>query len=589
MTDTQNTNLAAPSPAPYHNSVTAINRACDDHSLTEAAKTVAHQSLFITGHDLAVIRIHSPSGAGVACEADVNGAVLCFSGLNAPAGCACGDALRGEQTFFDGWALSSHCKERGLDNVLVTPVMAGSETAGLLLTAGKTGKPISAEQREVVKNVCNLLGDAIDRIKSHKLDKNRAADLETLNHIGRLIVSRLTLKEMVREIVADLGHVLETDEVNVIRYDSKKLELSFLASFFADGSNLSRPEVYPLSDGMNSWIIKNRKPLLIGSGTVEECEKLGIRHGGRPARSWLGVPIFYKDDIVGVLSVQSYNKDNLYDSRSTDLLSAVAAQCAVAMENARLYEEALERELEKERLYFSLTHDLLSLVNPVAGFAKLLATLPPDEPLESVRKLAGSVIKSSERITRFVEDILVYAKMKSGKLALNIERRDVISTLTLVVASLMPEARFRKLMLSVNGHEVADGRIPALEPIEADFDAGQMERVFFNLLGNAVKYAASSISMEVAAEDTRVTCRFSNDGDGVDENQVSCLFDEYYQGSSRNKGVGLGLPTVKRILEMHGGQIGAESGKGKGFTIQFEWPRTLSDRQNLKQPSPRAL
>ena len=74
-----------------------------------------------------------------------------------------------------------------------------------------------------------------------------------------------------------------------------------------------------MSDGINSWIINKREPLLMSYDTLAECKKLGIRHGGRPAKSWLGAPMIYKDKVAGVLSVQSYAKTGLYDALSIEL------------------------------------------------------------------------------------------------------------------------------------------------------------------------------------------------------------------------------------------------------------------------------
>ncbi len=409
-----------------------------------------------------------------------------------------------------------------------------------------------------------------------------ASDLETVSAVVRLITSKLTLKDMTMEIVARLGTVLETDEVNVIFYDGVNKELSFLARYFADGSGLEKPEVYPLSDGINSWIIKNRRPLLMTYNTLEECKELGIRHGGKPAKSWLGAPMMYQDNITGVVSVQSYTKTGLYDERSVELLNIVAGQCAVAVENARLFEEVVSREAEKERLYFSLTHDLLSLVNPVSGFAKLIQNMPPDAAPESFSGLLDNVVKSSEKITRFVEDILVYSKIKSGKLVLNIERSDVLHCLESALISCLPETTLRRLGVTLNGVKVTVDTIKTTDNLIADLDVAQIERVFLNLIGNAVKYANSKIDVEAFAEDEKIICRISDDGPGVNESQAASLFDEYYQANKKNKGVGLGLPTVKRIVELHQGSIHAISDEGKGFVIEFSWPRTLADRQGVE-------
>lgn len=563
----------------YTTAVSAINGACDVDSLKAAVETVLSETLAVSRFEFATARI--VTGGAQAQRADISmGAAFCFDGLAAPKSCLCGTAMQeGGNGAVSSRNLQPFCAEQGFKSVFVTPVIVdGASAGGFLFSTTKDVEP-SPDALRFLDILASHVGTAVSRIRKSEMDKRRAVDLETVYHIGRLVTSRLTLKEMVREVVRSLGRVIETDEVNVIQYDAKRMELRFLASFFADESNLQRPEVYPLSDGMNSWIIKNRQPLLIRQGTVDECARLGIRHGGRPAKSWLGVPMVYKDDIVGVLSVQSYGKESLYDERSVELLSAVAGQCAVAMENARLYEEALEREEEKERLYFSLTHDLLSLVNPVAGFARLLKELPADAPKESVESFTASITTSVGKMTQFVEDILVYAKIKSGRLALNLARADFAKTLESVIRHLSPEISLRRLTLKVNGVEASPSDVAVNGPLEADFDVAQVERVFFNLINNAVKYANTFIEISAGIEGAEAVCGFRNDGDGVTEEQAGRLFDEYYQAGAKNRGVGLGLPTVKRIVELHGGSIRVESGAGKGFHIEFRWPRTLADRR----------
>jgi signal transduction histidine kinase len=573
----------------YTTAVFAINGARDLDSLKSAVETVLYETLALSRFEFATARI--VTGGAQSEKADIGiGAAFCFDGLGAPKSCHCGTAMEeGRNGAVFSRNLQPFCADQGFKSVFVTPVVIDGASAGALLFSTTKETEPTPDTLRLADTLAGHIGTAASRIRKSEMDKLRAVDLETVYHIGRLVTSRLTLKEMVREVVDSLGRVIETDEVSVIQYDAKRMELRFLASFFAGESNLQRPEVYPLSDGMNSWIIKNRQPLLIKQGTVDECARRGIRHGGRPAKSWLGVPMVYKDDLVGVLSVQSYGKESLYDERSVELLTAVAGQCAVAMENARLYEEALEREEEKERLYFSLTHDLLSLVSPVAGFARLLRELPQDAPKEKVESFTNAIMSSVGKMTQFVEDILVYAKIKSGRLALNLARADLAKTLESVIRHLSPEISLRRLTLRLNGVEVSPAEVTVNGPMEADFDVAQLERVFFNLINNAVKYANTFIEINVGVEGSEAVCGVRNDGDGVPEDQAERLFEEYYQAGAKNRGVGLGLPTVKRIVGLHGGSIRVETGEGKGFHIEFRWPRTLADRREKMEERAESL
>lgn len=569
----------------YQRIVSRLNKANSEDDLKESTVSVLSEALSILGYSSGGIKLFSSSEkANLSVEAIQGGARFCFPGASAP-DCACGKALRSgrdEEPVFEN-VTRKECEEAGFEKALVSPINIKDRPGGLFMAVGGAGASDADDELEMVSDILKTLGGSAERILDNKSLEGRASDLETVNTVGRLITSKLTLKDMVCEIVARLGAVMETDEVNVVVYDDERKELSFLASYFADGSNLERPEVYPLSDGMNSWIVKNRKPLLMKRDTVEECSRLGIRHGGRPAKSWLGAPMLYQDKVVGVLSVQSYAKTGLYGERETELLNAVARQCAVAVENARLFEEVVEREREKELLYFSLTHDLLSFLSPVSGYAKLLKSLPEGTDPKNISGIVESIISSTDRISRFVEDILVYAKIKSGKLTLNIERADVMRVLEFAVHTHMPELAMRRVGVKINGKKMAPDNVAVDGKLDADFDRAQLERVMLNLLGNAVKHARSMISIDARVEGPFVRVRVSDDGPGASDDQLDTLFDEFYQSGAKKKGVGLGLPTAKKIVNLHQGNIHAESVPGGGFGIEFSWPRTLAEREEAKR------
>ncbi|VAX25049.1 hypothetical protein MNBD_NITROSPINAE03-1659 [hydrothermal vent metagenome] len=590
----------------YHNIVSLLNRANSKSELQNALNVTLDELLGFLGFSYGAIRVNTGAGRrSLAAETKSGGLKLCFDKLNAP-DCLCKKAMESENSgaIVSGDSIGLCCETR-FSTLVCAPIMAGGENAGLFLAATTEKVVAPDDQIAFINLICRNIGDTAGRTHAVESDHQRALDMKTVNAIGRLITSKLNLKDMVREIVSTLGGVLETDEVNVIVYDGARRELSFLASYFADGSKLDRPEVYPLSDGINSWIIKNRRPLLMTYDTQKECEKLGIRHGGRPAKSWLGAPMIYQDRVVGVISVQSYTKTGLYDENSEYLISAVANQCAVAVENARLFEEIIDREEEKERLYFSLTHDLLSLINPVAGFTKILKTIPA-KAKEERAGLIDNITNATEKITRFAEDILIYAKIKSGKLVLDISRQDVLKPLDSAIRVYLPELDMRAIELSVNGYDIGINgarqsgstlnkkslgleKLLSGKPIMADLDAAQIERVFLNCIGNSVKHARSKIEIEVKGSDSLVTCSVRDDGDGVPSDQCAALFEEYYQAGEKQKGVGLGLPSVKKIIELHDGAIKAVSDIRAGFTIEFSWPRTLADRQEKEMAGRSAL
>ena len=568
----------------YKDIVTILNEARSATTFEKALEVSLGLYLSFTKFDGGVIKIEtSASASGITCEISKGAARVCLEpfGQN---DCLCGNTFSSENPNILAAPVlkSTMCGKEGSVAGICASLAMGSAKPGIFLALSKNSNQPSAEILAMTELFCQHISETVNRLNESARAEKRAIDLATVSNIGRLMITRLTLKEMVEEIIAQLGAVLEADEINVILYDDEKKELSFLARYFTGDTKAETLETRPLSDGINSWIIKKREPLLMSYDTVEECKKLGIRHGGRPAKSWLGAPMIYKDKVVGVLSVQSYTKTGLYDDLSIELLTIVASQCAVAVENAKLFEEATFREEEKEKLYFSLTHDLLALVNPVSGFARLLKSLPEGTSRERYVSLANSMITASENITRFVEDVLVWGKIREGQLTLNIARADVIDVIRSTLHTNMPELVMRKIKVTVNKEPFSEDNQINSDAVEADFDVAQLERVFLNLIGNAVKHARSQIDLTAGIEEGGVFCRIKDDGDGVPANQLKFVFDEFYQAGAKRKGVGLGLPTVKKIVELHHGAIMVDSDVGQGFMVEFSWPRTLADRSFIK-------
>ncbi len=421
--------------------------------------------------------------------------------------------------------------------------------------------------------------DSDGREEYAALLERRLKTLETVARIGAIITSRLTLKELTQAVVEHLGQVLRSDRVNLVLYDKKERTLAFIASFFSSENKSDGAEVYPLSDGMNSWIVNNQKPLLIRRDTIKECERMGIRHGGKPAKSWLGVPMFHKGEVLGVLSVQAYDEPGIYDDSSVELLSLVATQVAVAVVNAELYETMEKREKEKQRLYYSLTHDLLSFVSPMDGYAEMLRRAKAEELAERKDDIAKSIKNGVKKITRFVEDILFYSKLESGKLAIHVSPASIYAIITQSASNFVSELALRKLALYVDEKKCDDaegelrGGVPT-DGVSATVlcDQIQIERVLNNCIHNAVKHARSRIDVRIGRRDGEILCTVSDDGDGMPEELAPKVFDEYFQAQNGKKGVGLGLPSVKRIVEQHGGKVWVETAKGRGFSFTFTLP-----------------
>jgi len=492
---------------------------------------------------------------------------FCFGGLGAP-DCACLKAIAEKKALCADDVRGEFCRKLGFVTVVCAPVESNGAVIGFIFLAARKQVGVDVATLESIARQTGFM--AARAAESAVMDK-RLKTLETITRVGAIIASRLTLKELAQAVVEHLGKVVRSDRVNLVLYNQKEQALEFIASYFSGEGGGTGPEVYPLSDGMNSWIVKNRRPLLINSGTEEECARMGIRHGGSPAKSWLGVPMIHNGRIIGVLSVQAYHEPNLYDSSSVELLNLVASQVAVATVNAQLYETTERREKEKQQLYYSLTHDLLSFVTPIASYGEVLQRIEPRDLAERKDDIGKSISQSAKKITQFVEDILVYSKLEAGRLTLQSNPVDIYQIIGQSVSNFYSELNMRKVALYVEGEKFVTGASSFPKKV-VNCDTLQIERVINNCLQNALKHTVSRVEVSTRLSGGELLCTICDDGEGMPKELAPQIFDEYFQAQRGKKGVGLGLPSVKRIVEQHGGRVWVETDSGKGFAFTFSLP-----------------
>ncbi|GMT42350.1 MAG: hypothetical protein IEMM0002_0761 [bacterium] len=535
-----------------------------------ALQTALASIVEVEGMDAGWLRILDEKGdIKIFAEAGRSLPSFCFDGMSPP-DCLCKRAFLEADGVCGYDSKHAFCSKNGFKTAACIPALQNGIPVGFLFMASSEQKPVNLAGLRAVAGQLAITARRL--IRNAEMEK-RLKTLRTVTRVGAIVSSQLTLRELTQSVVEHLGEVLRTDRVNLVLYHAGKQELEFIATFISGEEKTDKPEKYPLSDGMNSWIVKNRRPLLIREDTVKECSKRGIRHGGRPAKSWLGVPVVHNGKIAGVLSVQSYNEPNLYDKSSVEMLNLVAGQIAVAVENAQLYESMAKREKEKQQLYYSLTHDILSFVTPVAGFGEVIKRMAPEELAARKDEIGEAVLNSANRITRFVEDILLFAKVQSGKLELNTGAVNIYRIIDQSVSNFFSELNMRKLDIYIEGEKVKEAAAHFPQKI-VTCDMLQIERVLNNCLQNAVKHASSKVEVTTQTGPDELFCTVSDDGEGMPREFVQNVFDEYYQMEHGKKGVGLGLPSVKRIVEKHGGSVNVETDMGLGFSFTFSLPVT---------------
>ncbi|HYK47348.1 MAG TPA: response regulator, partial [Parafilimonas sp.] len=357
-----------------------------------------------------------------------------------------------------------------------------------------------------------------------------------------------------------------------------------------------------LGEGLTSKIILTKEPLLINKDVQEQTVQLGIKRVGIPASSYLGVPIPVGDEIIGVLSVQSTERENVFDENDLRLLSTIAASVGVALRNATLFDEVQHAKMEadtarktaekaneaKSAFLSTVSHELRTPLTSVLGFAKIIrkrleekifpltdsSDAKTSKTIQQVKENLDVVVSEGERLTTLINDVLDLAKIEAGKMEWNFENVKMAEVAERAIAATTSLFDQKNLVLKKN--------IKAELP-EISGDRDKLIQVMVNLISNAVKFTpAGTVTCNVQKKGKEIVVAISDTGIGIAPDDHKAVFEQFKQVggdtlTDKPKGTGLGLPICKEIVEHHGGRIWLESEHGKGSTFFFALPATKSE------------
>jgi two-component system, OmpR family, sensor histidine kinase KdpD len=311
------------------------------------------------------------------------------------------------------------------------------------------------------------------------------------------------------------------------------------------------------------WAWENNRVAGRGSDTLPGAKRLFLpMHTGRGA--------------IGVMGIDSDKPGPLLTPDQRRLLDALADQGALAIERVRLVEEMdrVERNAETERLrsalLTSISHDLKTPLAAVLGSAGTLRDLAEKLSAGEKAELLGTIIDESERLNRFIANLLDMTKLESGAIAPNVALHDLGE----IVGSAL-----RRASRILARHEVELDLAPDLPMLE--LDAVLFEQVLFNILDNAAKYAPAKTTIRIQAwrDGGTVSLRVIDEGSGIPPADIEHIFDKFYRAQKTDQvraGTGLGLAISRGFVEaMHGTIVAANRSDRSGamFTINLPVPR----------------
>lgn len=232
---------------------------------------------------------------------------------------------------------------------LGVPLYVGERTAGVITVQSyERAAAYDEGHMSLLSTVAAQAAVALDNARLFEETQRRLVEMAALNKVGQAISSALDLDELLAEVYRQAGALVDTTNFYIALHDAERDIVSFPIS--VDEYDPIRPP-RPAGAGLTGHIIHTRQPLLIRENMREAHRRIGIEPSGHLAKSWLGVPMLAGDKVLGVIAVQSYHRERAYDESHLEVLSTLAAQTAVAIENTYLYDQARARMEEMINLY----------------------------------------------------------------------------------------------------------------------------------------------------------------------------------------------------------------------------------------------
>jgi signal transduction histidine kinase len=401
-----------------------------------------------------------------------------------------------------------------------------------------------------------------------------AARTSRLHWFAAALSESASVEAVARAIVEHGRNVLgaESGEVALLVDEGRAFETIYsdVPSASAAGTRYEADPGYCATHAVTT-----RAPMLFGSFAEwqERCPRSAAIAADGGYISSATLPLAAGSEIAGVAAFY-YSAPVNFDDEYRSLLASVAQQCAQAIHRARLYEAAQQARADaeaanrqKDEFVSMLSHDLRAPLNAILGWTSFLQQGMLDA--DGRDRALQSILDNATRQQDLVEELLDFSRIRSGRLALAVEDVDLRAMLQSVMESNIPIAANRGLRLEIS-------HVP---PLIVQGDRHRLEQVFFNLVGNAVKFTPEGgrIGIAVRPLPHAVEVAVTDTGAGIPQDFLPHVFDPFRQAETvagrGAGGVGLGLSIARELVDAHKGSIRAESeGPGRGSTFVVTLP-----------------
>jgi PAS domain S-box-containing protein len=470
------------------------------------------------------------------------------------------------------------------------PLIVAERLVGVMALFAR--HPLNEATLQAMSSVANGIALGIERKRAEEELREQAEIIETVNRLGQTLAGELDLHKLV-QAVTDAATEISGAHFGSFFYNVLNEAGESYMLYTLSGVPRAAFSHFPMPRNTDIFA-----PTFRGEATVliKDVKKdprygknspyYGMPEGHLPVVSYLAVPVISRSgEVYGGLFFGD-PKEGIFTEREARIVEGLAAQAAVAMDNARLYDaaqrardEAQKSAEEKERLYreaqessrlkdeflATVSHELRTPLTAILGWAHMLRTGQFNG--DSTLKAIETIERNARSQSQLIDDLLDVSRIITGKLRIDVRPVDPNSFIEAAIESVRPAAEAKDVRVQ---------RIMDTGLVTVSGDPGRLQQVIWNLLSNAIKFTPRGGRVQVRLErvNSHIEIGVSDSGAGIAPEFLPYVFDRFRQADQRTTrqhgGLGLGLAIVRHLVELHGGSVRAESaglGHGSTFTV----------------------
>jgi signal transduction histidine kinase len=403
----------------------------------------------------------------------------------------------------------------------------------------------------------------------------RTRDLEVAADVSRQVATELDLHQLLPQLVERTRSGFNLYHVSVFLLNADSRMLNYEAGTGEAGGRMKTTGKlfdYSAERGLVARAARTRQPVLVNDVQADESHLVNPYLPDTHAE--LVVPMIVGERLVGVLDMQS-EQINRFTSDDLRVMTALAEQLAVAVQNARLYANQVKvaeelRALDdlKSQFLASMSHELRTPLNAILNFSKFISMGVYGPVTDKQKETLDKIVGSGQHLLSLINDVLDITKIESDMMQLFIENDvDLREELQSIVATAETLLAGKSIELI---HDIDDD-LPRMVG-----DKRRIRQILLNLVSNACKFTEQgSVTISAKNRGEEILFAIIDTGPGIAPEDIELIFEPFQQtehGIKHTGGTGLGLPISKKLTEAHGGRLWVETEVGEGSTFYVVLP-----------------